>query len=97
MLDEVNTLRTEQQLLNTKLQRFEILEEENKRLRRLLGSSINLPEKILIAELLSVELEPFRHFVEINKGTQDKVYTGQPVVDASGIIGQVIHVSAFSS
>lgn len=97
LLEEVDNLRSEQQLLNTKLQRFEILEEENKRLRKLLGSSIELTEKILIAELLAVELEQFRHMVEINKGTRDSVYSGQPVVDASGIIGQVIHVSAFSS
>lgn len=97
IMEENARLREEHQLLNSKLQRFVVLEEENKRLRQLLGSSIEFKERVLIAELLAVELEPFRHLIEINKGTRDGVYDGQPVVDANGIIGQVFHVGTFSS
>ena len=75
----------------------EVLEQENRRLRELLGSTMNFKEKVMIAELLAVELEQFRNMIEINKGSRDGVYDGQPVVDAHGIIGQVVHVGPFSS
>ena len=97
LLEENSNLRRELNLLNSRLQRFIILEEENNRLRQLLGSSVRIKEKVLIAELLAVELETNRHLIEINKGTRNKVYDGQPVVDAKGIIGQIIHVGPFSS
>jgi len=97
LLAENERLREEQNLINSKLQRYEVLEAENKRLRELLGSTIDFKEKVLIAELLNVQMEPDRHLFEINKGTREGVYEGQPVVDAKGVIGQVIHVSPFSS
>ncbi len=97
LIEVNNRLREEHQLLNSKLQRFAVLEEENKRLRQLLGSSIKIKERTLVAELLAVELEPFRQLVEINKGLRVGAYDGQPVVDAHGIIGQIIHVGPFSS
>ena len=97
LLLENERLREQQNLINSRLQRYEVLEAENKRLRELLGSTIDFKEKVLIAELLSVQMEPDRHLFEINKGARDSVYEGQPVVDAKGVIGQVIHVSTFSS
>jgi len=97
ILAENERLRGEQNLINSKLQRYEILEAENMRLRELLGSTIDFKEKVLIAELLAVEMEPDRHLVEINKGTREGVYEGQVVVDAKGVIGQIFHVSPFSS
>lgn len=97
LIEENNRLHSQHQLLNSKLQRFEVLEEENKRLRELLGSTITFKERVMIAELLAVELEQFRNMVEINKGSRNGVYEGQPVVDAHGVIGQVVHVGPFSS
>ncbi|HEY7841920.1 MAG TPA: rod shape-determining protein MreC, partial [Gammaproteobacteria bacterium] len=73
------------------------VEEENRRLRELLESSIQLRERVLVAELLAVEMEPFRRQVVINKGRREGAYDGQPVVDAGGIMGQIIHVGPFSS
>ena len=97
LIEENTRLREVHKLLNSRLQRFEVLEEENKRLRKLLGSTINFNERVMIAELLAVELEQYRKMIEINKGSRDGVFDGQPVVDAQGIIGQVIHVGPFSS
>ena len=97
LLEENEFLRKDRQLLNSRLQRYEVLEEENRRLRKLLGSTIHSEERVLMAELLAVELEQFRHMIEINKGTRDGVYEGQPVVDASGVIGQVYHAGTFAS
>ena len=97
LLEENNRLKEEHLLLSSKLQRFEILETENHRLRELLESSFRLNDKVLVAELIAVELQSFRRQVVINKGQREGAYDGQPIVDASGIMGQIIHVGPFSS
>ncbi len=97
LLDENENLREESLLLNSRLQKFAVLEEENKRLRKLLESSFKLRERVLIAELLSVNMQPFRHQIVINKGKREGAYDGQPIVDANGIMGQIVHVGPFSS
>jgi len=90
-------LREQQLLLSSRLQKYEVLEAENKRLRQLLESSFRLNDKVIIAELLAVDLQPFRHIIVINKGIREGVYDGQPIVDADGIMGQILHVGPFTS
>ena len=97
LLDENARLKSEHLKLNSRLQRYAILQEENKRLRELLESSINLNDRVLVAELIEVDLEPFRQQIVINKGRNQGAYDGQPIVDAGGIMGQIIHVGPFSS
>lgn len=97
LLDENARLNQEHLLLSSKLQRYEILETENRRLRELLESSFRLNDKVLVAELVAVELQSFRRQVVINKGQREGAYDGQPIVDASGIMGQIVHVGPFSS
>lgn len=100
LLEENGRLREERLLLNARLQKYNVLMEENNRLRELLESSVKLGErveKVLIGELIAVEMESFRRQIIINKGQRDDVYDGQPVVDANGIMGQVVHVNPFSS
>ncbi len=91
------SLRTQQLILKSRLQKLEALESENIRLRELLGSSFQLGERVLVAELMSVDLDPYKHLVQINKGDLQDVYLGQAVLDESGIMGQVIHVGPLSS
>lgn len=97
LLKENERLKREHLLLSSKLQRFEILEGENRRLRNLLESSFRLNDKVLVAELIAVELQTFRRQIVINKGQREGAYDGQPIVDAAGIMGQIIHVGPFSS
>jgi rod shape-determining protein MreC len=97
LVEENERLRNEQLVLNSKLQKFEILESENERLRVLLESSFKLRDRVIIAELLAVNMQPFRHTVVINKGKREGAYDGQPIVDANGIMGQIVHVGPFSS
>ncbi len=84
----------EQALFNqAKLQRLALLEQENARLRQLLDSPVQTSnEQVLIAEILSVDLHPFKQLISINKGKRQGVYEGQPLVAAKGIIGQVVEV-----
>lgn len=98
LLDENDRLRTDQILLELELQKLAVLEQENVRLRELLSSVRQLQEKqILIAELLSINLDPYRHRIVLNKGTRDGVYEGQPLLGAKGIIGQVDKAGLVSS
>lgn len=97
LVGENSSLKAERLLLNSRLQRFAVLEEENRRLRQLLESSSQLQDRVLVAELVAVEVEPFRRQVVINKGTREQVYAGQPVLDAEGIVGQIVHVGPLSS
>lgn len=90
-------LLSERQLLLAKMQKFETLEEENSRLRRMLGSAIQVTEKVLAAELIEVSSEPFSRKIVVAKGSKDGVYVGQSVIDADGVMGQVTQVSNFVS
>ncbi len=100
-LEEQNqTLRIQNELLQSKLQKYTALEAENTQLRKLLKSVQDNQDqfnKALIAEILSTDLDPFRRQVVLNKGSNDEVYVGQPIISAEGVIGQVIHVGPFSS
>lgn len=90
-------LKTDQLLIRAQLQRLMAIESENDYLKSLLKSSKQVKGKTLIAELLAVDFEPFTHQVIINKGTRDNVYVGQPVLDANGVMGQVIQVGPITS
>ncbi|WP_342455198.1 rod shape-determining protein MreC [Spartinivicinus poritis] len=84
-------------LLERRLQKLAALTAQNIRLRELLNSSKLLDERVLIAELVGVDPDPYTHQVIVNKGSTDGVFVGQPLLDASGLMGQVISVSPFSS
>ncbi|MFK5914541.1 MAG: rod shape-determining protein MreC [Woeseiaceae bacterium] len=93
------TLRTQNLVLTTQLQRLNFIESENINLRSLLESSKRVGERILIAELLSVDMDPFKQQVTINKGSisGSDIYAGQPFVDALGIMGKLLHINPLSS
>lgn len=95
--EELQHLRTQELLLKVQLQRMISLETENRRLRQLSQAAQRLTDEMLIAEMMSVDLDPFSRRIVINKGSSSDVYQGQPVLDADGILGQVIHAAPFSS
>ncbi|UTV28033.1 rod shape-determining protein MreC [Photobacterium atrarenae] len=73
------------------------LQQENQRLRDLLGSPFVRDEKKLIAEVMAVDSDPYSHQVMIDKGRVDGVYEGQPVINEKGVVGQVSYVGAHNS
>ncbi len=97
LIGENRRLRQRQMLINAQLQKLTALEAENRRLRMLLESSVNIREQVLIAELLTVDSDPYRHQLLLNKGTRQGVHVGQPLLDQEGIIGQIIHANTFTS
>ncbi|MNZ34856.1 Cell shape-determining protein MreC [compost metagenome] len=67
------------------------------RLRELLNSSALVNEKVEVAELIGVDPNPFTHRILINKGERDGVFLGQPVLDARGLMGQVVELMPYTS
>jgi len=94
---ENKRLKKKQLVDSVKLLKFAALENENIRLRSLLENSFKLGEQVLVAELLSVNLVPYEHVVVVNKGSRFGVHKKQPVLDANGIVGQVIRSLPLSS
>jgi rod shape-determining protein MreC len=90
-------LHTENLELRGRLQKFEALEAENMRLRGLLDSSFKVGDRVQIAELISVEQDPFRQVVLIDKGASSGLYEGQPVLDANAVVGQVTHITPLTA
>jgi rod shape-determining protein MreC len=84
-------------LANLQLQRFAALEEENRRLRDMRVKTAGIAQKVLVATILNVDLDPFRHRVLLDKGAVDGVFRGQAVLDGEGIFGQVTKVNAATS
>ena len=90
-------LNQEALVQNARLQRMAALEAENARLRALLDSTVKVGDSILIAEIVSVDMNPYRNMIVINKGGQDGVYVGQALIDADGIVGQVTRDRFYSA
>lgn len=97
LLEQNEALHSQNMMLKAQMQKYVSLEIENMRLRRLLDASERLGERILAAELISVDLDPFSHRVVVNKGSRHGIFVGQPLLDADGVYGQVVHVGPLSS
>jgi rod shape-determining protein MreC len=80
-----------------KLLQFDSLREENVRLRAVREASAGVGGRTMIAEIMRVDVDPFRHRVKINKGADDGVFKNQPVLDAFGIVGQVVQVDKYTA
>jgi rod shape-determining protein MreC len=79
------------------LQKLDIIEKENDRLRQLLSATPKTTERLLISEIINVDVDPYRQLIILNKGSNNEAYQGQPIIDAQGIMGQIIHVGPLSS
>ena len=97
ILAENTRLREELLRIGARLEKFDALEAENRRLRNLLGSSEKFAERVLVAELISVDMDPFSRRIVLNKGAQDGVSPGQAMIDSNGVMGQIMHVGPFTS
>ncbi|MDB5985255.1 MAG: mreC [Nevskia sp.] len=93
LLAENRQLKQRQTELDGRLLKLESLEAENERIRALLSSAASLPDRVLISEVMATSQDPYRHQIVLNRGEQDGVYKGQALVDANGVMGQVIQVN----
>src|SRR5690606_11455349 len=80
-------------LANARLHRLNAVQQENQRLRGLLGSTRNHALSVQLATLLDIDLDPYRHRVVLDSGSSHGVRAGLAIVDSSGVMGQVVDVS----
>lgn len=76
------------------LQRLQILEAENQYLRKLLETKRLLGSRVQPASILYSARDPFNRRVILDRGSDEGVIEGQPVVDDQGVVGQVTRVAA---
>ena len=97
LIAENRQFRRERLETESRLQRLESLERENERLRQLLDSTARVGNRALVAEILAVDLDPYRQRFDLNRGLVDGVYVGQALIDAQGVVGQVVRVGPLTS
>lgn len=84
----------ELQIVNARMQRMRAINDENQRLRDLLNASRSGSMQVQMVNILDVDLNPYRQRIVLNAGTNQGVKVGQAIMDAGGILGQVIEVSS---
>jgi rod shape-determining protein MreC len=94
---ELARLRAERVLTRAELQQLTALRAENDRLRDLLDARPRLRDEIRVAEIMAVDANPYRHNFVIDLGERDGVFNGQAIIDADGVIGQVLEVGLTTS
>lgn len=79
-------------LAQARLNRLATVSEQNQRLKELLDVQHSLGIGVQLAKIIDVDTDPFRHRVMLNVGSNQRVSVGQAVIDAHGIMGQVVEV-----
>lgn len=97
LMTENKNFRENELFFHEQMMQLTIVRQENERLRSLLSSPVRGEHQKIFAEILSVDGDPYSHQVLINRGENDGVYEGQPVIDEKGIVGQVLHAGVRSS
>ncbi len=97
LVRENRELSNEQQRLAIQLQNYRLLQAENTQLRKLLHLPLPAGTRPLAAEITHIRPDPFDRRLTIDKGALEGVVAGRPVIDASGLVGQVTLVSPTSS
>ncbi|WP_058474207.1 rod shape-determining protein MreC [Legionella quateirensis] len=97
LIDENMQLRYQQTMLEAELQKLLVIQKENSQLKELLLTSSQADMRAMAAQILAVDTSNSRQIVVLNKGKRDGVYSGQPVLDAKGVMGQVIDVGPMTS
>ena len=97
-LQRENDRLTDEILLTApRLQQLSALRAENTRLRALLDARQQVPDEVRVVEIMAVDSNPFRHSIVLDLGSNDGVYDGQAIIDADGIIGQVMQTGPMTA
>ncbi|MBD9370014.1 rod shape-determining protein MreC [Xanthomonas sp. XNM01] len=97
LIEENRTLRNELLVANARLARFGTAAVDNAQLRALLGEAERSGLDVQLAPILDIDLAPSRQRLVLAVGSRQGVHAGQAVIDAGGLLGQVIQVTPVSS
>lgn len=97
LIDDNAALRKQALIQAGQLQRMAALQAENQRFRALLDSRSRIPDRMTVAEILAVDMDPLRHRIVLNKGSPQGTYAGQVLLDATGVVGQIMRDQIYTS
>jgi rod shape-determining protein MreC len=97
LADDNAALREQLLVGNARVHRLEAVQLENQRLRALLGGTRGLRLSVQLANLVDIDLDPFRHRIVLDGGSNRGVRAGLAVIDGSGVVGQVIAVTPMNA
>ncbi len=92
LIDENRDLRQSLLLAQVRLNRLKTLSDQNQRLTGLLEAQQRLGMSVRLARLVDIDLDPSRRRIVIDAGSSQGASVGQPVIDAFGLMGQIVEV-----
>jgi rod shape-determining protein MreC len=93
LIERNQSLEQENLVLQRQVLQTAALMAENARLNELLNSTEMLEDSVLVSELLGVSPDASRQEIMLRRGSKHGVFEGQPVLDASGLVGSITDVS----
>ncbi|HJU27305.1 MAG TPA: rod shape-determining protein MreC, partial [Rhodanobacteraceae bacterium] len=97
LIDENRRLREALLLAQARLNRMNAVSQQNARLKQLLDTRRMLGMDVQLARLIDVDLGAARNRVVIDAGDKEGVHVGQVVIDAHGVMGQIVEVLPHSA
>jgi len=95
--DENRRLRNALLISNARQGRLQVAAAENERLRGLLGAAERGRLDVQLAPILNIDLDPTRQRLILDAGSRNGAHMGQTVIDAGGLVGQVIEVTPITA
>ncbi|SFK50521.1 rod shape-determining protein MreC [Lysobacter sp. cf310] len=93
LTEDNRRLRNELLVNQARMARLQTLVADNTRLRGLLEAAERGNLDVVLAPILDIDLDPTRQRLVLDAGSRDRVRTGQSVIDAGGLLGQIIGVN----
>ena len=90
LAEDNRLLRNQMLVVGARNARLQAAAAENARLRGMLASAERGRLDVQLARILDVEMDPSRQRLVLDAGRNAGVRAGQPVIDAGGLMGQVI-------
>ncbi|KAF1729316.1 MAG: rod shape-determining protein MreC [Pseudoxanthomonas sp.] len=93
LIEENRRLRNEMLVANARLARLQTAAADNAQLRALLGVKTARGLEVQLAPILDIDLAPGRQRLVLDAGSRAGATIGQAVIDAGGLMGQIIETT----
>ena len=97
MREQIQALEDRNLILSARAQRMEALTAENMRYRALLNSPVEEDATMTVARIVAVSPDVNRHLLTLDRGRDEGVDVGHPVLNAEGVMGQIVQVGQTAS
>ena len=93
LIEENQRLRNDMLVANARLARLQTAAADNAQLRALLGVKTSRGLDVQLAPILDIDLAPGRQRLVLDAGSRAGATVGQSVIDAGGLMGQIIQTT----